>query len=70
MSSVQKNAPISPSLQCLCAMRKLLPLVSCHEAARQPAGPKHKNCRWCYSRSKSLLQELLPAINIYDAARS
>ena len=21
-------------------MRKLLPLVSCHEAARQPAGPK------------------------------
>ena len=51
-------------------MRKLLPLVSCHEAARQPAGPKHKNCRWCYSRSKSLLQELLPAINIYDAVHS
>ena len=41
-----------------------------NEAARRPAGPKHKDCRWCYSRSRSLLQELLPAIDIYDAARS
>ena len=31
--------------------------------------PKHKDCRWCYSRARSLLQELLPAIDIYDAAR-
>ena len=38
MTSAQKNAPISPSLRCLCAMRKLLPPVSCHEAARRPAG--------------------------------
>ena len=54
-------------------MRKLLPLVSCHEAARRPGRPdlaKHKDCRWCYSRARSLLQELLPAIDIYDAVRS
>ena len=70
MTSVQKDALISPLLQCLCAMRKLLPLVSCHEAARRPAGPEHKDCRWCYSRARSLLQELLPTINIYDAVRS
>ena len=38
MISAQKDKPISPSLQCLCAMRQLLPLVSCHEAARRPAG--------------------------------
>ena len=70
MTSAQKDAPISPSLRCLCAMRKLLPLVSCHEAARRPAGPKHKDCRWCYSRARSLLQELLPTIDIYDAVHS
>ena len=70
MTSAQKDAPISPSLQCVCAMRQLLPLLSCHEAARQPAGPKLKNCRWCYSRSRGLLQELLPTIDIYDTALS
>ena len=37
--------------------------------ATPAAGPKHKNCRWCYSRSRSLLQELLPAIDIYDTAQ-
>ena len=51
-------------------VRKLLPLVSCHEAARRPAGPKHKDCRWCYSRARSLLQELLPTIDIYDVVHS
>ena len=34
MTFAHKDAPISPSLQCLCAMRKLLPLVS----SRRPAG--------------------------------
>ena len=41
-----------------------------HEAARRPAGRPHKDCRWCYSRARSLLQELLPTIDIYDAVRS
>ena len=38
--------------------------------ATPAAGPAHKDCRWCCSRAKSLLQELLPAINIYDAVRN
>ena len=33
--------------------------------ATPAAGPAHKDCRWCCSRAKSLLQELLPAISIY-----
>ena len=64
MTSAQKDAPISPSLRCLCAMRKLLPLVSCHEAARRPAGPNTRIadgatrepgacCKSCYPRSTS-----------------
>ena len=39
--------------------------------ARQDARrPSTQDCRWCYSRSRSLLQELLPAIDIYDPVRS
>ena len=44
---------------------------SVFEQLRNARGrPEHKNCRWCYSRARSLLQELLPAIDIYGAARS